>query len=71
MPKITTLTDANGTRLTVEKRPLDVLITIELKGGSQGLFYATNDDMPELINTFCAYYLDPEALTPRAAGREL
>lgn len=56
MPKITTLTDQNETRLTVEKRPLDVLITIELRGGSQGLFYATQEDITELINTFCAYY---------------
>ena len=61
MPKITTLVDANGTRLTIEKRPLDVLIAIELKSGSQGLFYAKNGDMPELINTFCAYYDDPDA----------
>lgn len=60
MSKVTTLTDHNGTRLTIEKRPLDVLITIELRGGSQGLFYAKNADMPELINTFCAYYDDPD-----------
>ena len=56
MPQVTTLTDQNGTRLTIEKRPLDVLITIELRGGSQGLFYAKPEDMPELIDTFCAYY---------------
>ena len=59
--KVTTLTDQNGTRLTIEKRPLDVLITIELRSGSQGLFYAKQEDMPELINTFCAYYDDPES----------
>ena len=60
MEKVTTLTDHTGTRLTIEKRPLDVLITIELRGGSQGLFYAKQEDMPELINTFCAYYDDPD-----------
>lgn len=60
MAQVTTLTDHNGTRLTIEKRPLDVLVKIELRDGNQSLFYAKNEDMPELINTFCAYYDDPD-----------
>lgn len=60
MSQITTLTDHNGTRLIIEKRPPDVRVIIELPGGMAYLFFAKNEDMPELINTFRAYYDDPD-----------
>jgi hypothetical protein len=60
MSQVTTLTDHNGTRLIIEKRPPDIRIIIELPQGMAYLFFAKNEDMPELINTLCAYYDDPD-----------